>query len=58
MRVNQIKEFGHCDECEITQPKNKNINFYEIAFGVHNLRTVHLCEKCIKKLQSLQQEEK
>jgi len=59
MKINIIKEFGHCEECGLSHAHkwNKDEVIYEIEFGIEHIKTLQLCKDCLEKLQSLQQEE-
>lgn len=59
MKINIIKEFGHCEECGLNQAHkwNKEELIFELEFGMEHIKTLQLCKDCLEKLQSLQQEE-
>ena len=56
MKLKQVREYGTCYECGITQQRTKGIRFFEFEFGTRHISTLQLCEKCLKELKELQQE--
>lgn len=56
MKISVVKEFGLCFECGLTQYHTKGPKIYEIEFGTTHIQSLQLCEKCLEKLRSLQQE--
>lgn len=57
MKIKQLREYGQCEECRINLQRTRGIRIFEIELGTSHIRTVQLCEKCLKELQALQQEE-
>lgn len=57
MKLKQVREYGKCYECGISQQRTKGIRIFEIELGTSYISTLQLCEKCLKQLKELQQEE-